>query len=117
VVNFWATWCKPCIKEMPDLIKIHEKFKDGKFRMILVSMDFDTHLESKVIPFVKEYNIDTEVILLNDNKQHQWIDKVDKKWSGAIPVTLIYNKDLYFFREGEISFDELNEIITKNLIK
>jgi len=117
VVNFWATWCKPCVKEMPDLIEAYEKYKDEKFRMILVSMDFDTHLESKVVPFVQEYNIDADVILLNDSKQHQWIDKVDEKWSGAIPVTLVYNRNFYFFREGEIGFDELNEIITKNLIK
>jgi thiol-disulfide isomerase/thioredoxin len=117
VVNFWATWCKPCVKEMPGLLKAHQKFHEEKFRMILVSMDFDTQLESKVLPFVKEHNIDTDVILLNDNKQHQWIDKVDKNWSGAIPITLIYNKEFYFFREGEINFDELNEMITKNLIK
>ena len=115
VINFWATWCKPCVKEMPDLMKANEKFKDEKFKMILVSMDFDTHLNTKVVPFINEQNIDADVILLNDSKQHQWIDKVNKEWSGAIPITIIFNEEFYFFREGEITYSELNELITKNI--
>lgn len=115
VINFWATWCKPCVKEMPDLLKADQKFKNEKFKLILVSLDFDIHLESKVLPFINKYDIESEVILLNDNKQHLWIDKVNKDWSGSIPITIIFNEDFYFFREGEITFDELNELITKNL--
>lgn len=115
VINFWATWCKPCVKEMPDLLKADQKFKNEKFKLILVSLDFDIHLESKVLPFINKYDIESEVILLNDNKQHLWIDKVNKDWSGAIPITIVFNEDFYFFREGEITFDELNELITKNL--
>jgi len=117
VINFWATWCKPCVKEMPDLMKANQKFKDQKFKMILVSMDFDTYLHTKVIPFINEQNIETDVILLNDSKQHEWIEKVNSAWSGAIPITILFNKDFYFFREGEITFEELNELITKNLIQ
>jgi thiol-disulfide isomerase/thioredoxin len=117
VINFWATWCKPCVKEIPDLMKANQNFKDQKFKMILVSMDFDTHLRTKVIPFINEQNIDTDVILLNDSKQHEWIEKVNNRWSGAIPITILFNKDFYFFREGEITFEELNEIITKNIIQ
>ncbi len=117
VVNFWATWCKPCVEEMPGLIQAHEKFKDEKFKLILVSLDFDTHLHSKVIPFIQEYKIESEVILLNDSKQNEWIEKVNKEWSGAIPITIVFNKDFYFFTEGEITFNTLNEIITKNMIQ
>lgn len=117
VINFWATWCKPCVKEIPDLMKVNQKFKDQKFKMILVSMDFDTHLQTKVIPFINEQNIDADVILLNDSKQHEWIEKVNSKWSGAIPITILFNKDFYFFREGEIAFEELNGQIIKNLIQ
>jgi len=115
LINFWATWCKPCVKEIPDLMKINQKFKNGKFKMILVSLDFDIHLQTKVIPFITEQKIDADVILLNDNKQHEWINKVNEQWTGAIPITIIHNKKFYFFREGEITFDELNELITKNI--
>jgi len=117
VINFWATWCKPCVKEMPGLLEANEKFKDEKFKMILVSLDFETHMESKVKPFIRERNIDPEVVLLTDTKQHYWIDRVNPEWGGSIPMTIIFNKGFYFFREGSMNIEELNEIINKNIKK
>lgn len=116
VLNFWATWCKPCVEEMPYFIELNKKFNDSKFKMVLVNLDFKTQLETRVKPFIQNNSIDAKVIMLADSKQHRWIDKVNTDWSGSIPITIIYNKDFYFFREGSINFDELNEIITKNLI-
>lgn len=115
VINFWATWCMPCVKEMPEFMEINEKFKNEKFKMILVSLDFESQLESKVKPFIKDKNIGAEVVLLADSKQHKWIDKVNENWGGSIPATIIYNKDFYLFKEETLTFDELNEIITKNI--
>lgn len=117
VINFWATWCKPCVKEIPDFLEINKKFKQQKFKMILVSLDFETQLNTKVKPYIKKNNVDAEVVLLTDPKQHNWIDKVNTDWSGSIPMTIIYNKNFYLFKEGSLSFEELNEIITKNIIK
>jgi thiol-disulfide isomerase/thioredoxin len=117
VVNFWATWCKPCVKELPEFQEINKKFMGEKFRMILVSLDFESQVDSKVKPFIKERDIKAEVVVLADSKQHQWIDKVDPDWSGSIPITLVYNKDFRFFKEGTVTFEELNELITKNLIQ
>jgi len=114
-INFWATWCKPCVKELPEFEEINQHFKNSKFKMILVSLDFDSQLDSKVRPFVKNQNLQSQVVLLADTKQNDWIDKVNTEWSGSIPVTVIYNKDFYFFKEGSMSYDELNEIITKNI--
>jgi hypothetical protein len=85
--------------------------------MILVSLDFETQVESKVIPFIKERNIEAEVVVLADSKQHQWIDKVHPDWSGSIPITLIHNKDFAYFKEGTLTYEELNELITNNIIK
>ena len=117
VINFWATWCKPCLKELPDFLDVNERYKDEKFMMILVSLDFDTHLETKVKPFVKERSIDAKVVLLADTKQNQWINKVNTEWSGSIPITIIFNKDYYFFREGIMNIEELNDIIIHNIKK
>lgn len=115
VISFWATWCKPCVKELPGFEKINRLYKDKKFKMILVSLDFETQLDSTVKPFLKEKNIQAEVVLLADTKQNYWIDQVNKDWSGSIPVSIIYNNDFYFFKEGSMTFDELNEIIIKNI--
>ena len=117
VINFWATWCKPCIEEMPGFIQLDEKFRDKKFKLILTSLDFEKQLNSKVKPFIEENDIKAKVVLLADSKAHEWIDKVDKEWSGSIPITIIYNKDFYFFKEGMLSYNELDEIITNNLKK
>jgi thiol-disulfide isomerase/thioredoxin len=115
VVNFWATWCKPCIEELPEFQALNKKYKEQKFKMILVSLDFEKQLDSKVKPFIEEKGIEAEVVLLADSKQHLWIDQVNKEWSGSIPVTLIYNKDFNFFKEGSMTFEELNELITNNI--
>ena len=85
--------------------------------MILVSLDFESQIDPKVKPFVKDRNIGAEVVLLADSKQHQWIDRVDVNWGGSIPATVIYNKDFYIFREETMTFDQLNEIMLKNIIE
>jgi len=115
VVNFWATWCKPCVEELPAFEEINKKYGGQKFKMILVSLDFESQLESRVRPFLNENNITAKVVMLTDSKTNVWIDKVNEKWTGSIPVTIIYNNDFYYFREDSFTFDELNEIITKNI--
>ncbi len=117
VINFWATWCIPCVKELPEFEKVNLKFQSQKFKMILVSLDFKNQVENTVIPFLKENKIQSEVVLLSDPNANSWINKVNKDWTGSIPVTIIYNKNFYFFREGTMNFNEINQIITKNLIK
>jgi len=115
VINFWATWCAPCVKELPDFEKINAQFSAQKFRMILVSLDFKRSLETRLIPFVREKNLKAEVIMLHEPDANSWIDKVDPKWTGAIPATLIYNKDFRDFLEGSYTYDELYNIIINNL--
>jgi len=115
LVNFWATWCAPCIKELPAIQQVEEKYKNEKFKVLLVSLDFERDLTGRLEPFLKSKNITSKVFLLNDPNQNKWIDKVDPKWSGDIPFTLIYNKQ---FRESfshPFTFDELNLIINQKL--
>ena len=89
VVNFWATWCKPCIQELPYFQSLEKKFTDKKLKVLLVSLDFRMQLESQVIPFVKNKKIKQEVVLLADADANRWISNVDSGWDGAIPVTLL----------------------------
>ncbi|WP_303311637.1 TlpA disulfide reductase family protein [Hymenobacter sp. BT730] len=91
VVNFWATWCAPCVKELPYFDQVNTTYAKQKVKVLLVSMDYASQLEKKVTPFVQKRNLKSEVVLLNETDPNSWIDKVDPKWSGALPFTLIFN--------------------------
>ncbi len=107
VINFWATWCKPCIKELPAFERLASDYSDKKVKLLLVSLDFPDKLESQVIPFIKKNNIQSEVVLLDDSDANSWIPKVSPQWSGAIPATVIYKKDIRKFYEQSFTFEEL----------
>ncbi len=111
VINFWATWCKPCVKELPYFEQIQAQYKNKNVEVILVSLDDIKKLNNKVIPFVKEKNLQSTVILLDDADYNSWIDKVSPQWSGAIPVTLFYNKNKREFYEQEFDYQELEHIV------
>ena len=91
VVNFWATWCGPCVKELPNFEQLRVTNASKKVKVLLVSLDYASQLDKKVKPFVKQRNLKSEVLLLNEPDPNEWIDKVDAKWSGALPFTLIFN--------------------------
>jgi thiol-disulfide isomerase/thioredoxin len=107
VINFWATWCVPCVKELPYFEKLNQKYKSGKFKMILVSLDFPKMIESRVIPFIINKNLQAEVVVLNDPDANTWIEKVAKEWSGAIPATIIYKNDKRKFYEQSFTEEDL----------
>ena len=87
VINFWATWCAPCIKELPLLEKLNAQ-EDLKAKITLINLDYADKLD-KVNAFIKKKNIRSDVLLLDEIDYNSWIDKVDKTWTGAIPATLI----------------------------
>jgi len=113
VVNFWATWCVPCVEELPNFEKLNATYKDKKVKVILVSIDFPKMAESKLLPFIKEHNLKSEIIHLNDPDANSWINKVDSTWSGAIPATVIYKKDKRNFYEKSFTFEELETEVKK----
>lgn len=107
VINFWATWCKPCIEELPYFEKIGSQYEEDNVEVILVSLDMPRMWESRLVPYVKENKIKSKVLVLDDPKQNTWIPKVDADWSGGIPATMIYNKDKRIFYEQSFTYDEL----------
>lgn len=107
VVNFWATWCAPCIKELPHFEKLNAEHKAEKLAVLLVSVDFKSKLKSAVIPFVKRKNMKSEVFLLNESSPQEYIDRIDKSWSGSIPATLFIKGDKRTFIESEFTYEQL----------
>ena len=111
IINFWATWCKPCVKELPLFIDLSKSNPD--ISISLVSLDFVQDLESKVYPFLDKKNIDLRVLLIDELDYNLWIDMVDPSWSGAIPATLIINPETGHrkFIEKELENNDLVDVI------
>lgn len=115
VVNFWATWCKPCIEELPSFQQLTKLPLGVPVKLILVSLDSPKDLQAKVVPFVERRAFDAEIYLLNEAKPNTWIDKIDSSWSGAIPATILFKGEKREFFEQEFSFVELQSTIKQFL--
>jgi thiol-disulfide isomerase/thioredoxin len=114
VINFWATWCAPCIKEIPYFEKLNTDDKNAE--VILVSMDHDLDPNTdKVNRFVTRKKIKSRVLVLTESDPNSWIDKIDKRWSGALPATLVVNSKTgkREFTQGELGEGELEKLIAK----
>jgi thiol-disulfide isomerase/thioredoxin len=115
VVNYWATWCKPCVAELPYFVEAANKFAKQKVKVVFVSLNAPREMET-VKKFVTKKNIEQDVLLLDAGNPNIWVDKVDPSWSGSIPATVIYKKkEKVFFREGEFTQTELDSVINLKL--
>lgn len=110
VINFWATWCAPCVEELPAFEKLQANYEDD-IEVTLVSLDDVEKLKTKVNPFLTKENILSTVYLLDDPYAAEWIPMVDAHWDGAIPVTLIKSKDKSRFYNTEFTYDELEKAL------
>ena len=112
VINFWATWCAPCIKELPLFQQLHEQRPD--VRVTLVSMDLDLDPDpEKVYKFIARKKISAEVVILDEQNPNEWIDQIEKEWSGALPATIVINSRTgkKKFIERELHDGELEKLI------
>ena len=114
VINFWATWCAPCIKELPLFEKLNLNRKDVHVRLVSMDLDLDPDVE-KVRKFVVRKKIQSEVLILDETNPNQWIDKLEKSWSGALPATLFVNNKTgkRKFVEKELHEGDLEKLIAE----
>ena len=111
VVNFWATFCKPCIAEIPGFIKIVKKYEGQKVKLLLVSLDLPADYPNKILAFVKKNNYASSIVWLNETNADHFCPMIDKSWSGAIPATIIVNTKTGYrkFFEAELSQEEFEK--------
>jgi len=113
VINFWATWCPPCVKELPHFQKVAREFNRDEVSFLLVSVDFPSQIESHLRPFLKRNNVALDVAIMMETDQNEWINKVDPSWQGNIPVTLMFNNTnkTRKFHPGDLDEAELRNMI------
>lgn len=89
IINFWATWCVPCVKELPEFNKLTERYKGKPVKVLLVSLDFKNSYPAKLQAYIEKKKLLPDVIWFNETNANKFIPKIDDRWSGAIPATLI----------------------------
>ncbi len=115
IVNFWATWCGPCVQELPYFEEVNKTYANSKVKIVLVSLDSKRKLQDQVLPFVKKRNLQSTLLLLDAGNPNDWIDRIDPKWSGSIPATIFVNGQNRWFMESAFTKEELKETIDKFL--
>ncbi len=91
VVNFWATWCGPCVKEMPYFKALNKEYQDKPVKFILISLDAQAN-QSLVQKFIQKKNLNIETHLLAAGDPNVWINALEPSWQGSIPATFLYYK-------------------------
>ena len=116
VINFWATWCAPCVKELPLFEKLAQERQDVKVTLVSMDLDLDPNPE-KVYRFIARKKLQSEVLILDEKDPNSYIDQIDKRWTGALPATIIINNKTgqRKFVGRELHEGELEKLIAETL--
>jgi len=91
IVNFWATWCIPCVGELPEFAKLHDHYRGKPVKIIMVSCNLETEYPGKLQAYVREKDMKQEVVWLSDTDIDHFRPVIDERWSGQIPSTIIFD--------------------------
>ncbi len=117
VINFWATWCIPCVKELPAFDTLQTKYQGKPVKVLLVSFDFKESYPQKIMGFINKKKVKPEVVWFNETDANRFIPKIENSWSGSLPATLVIqpSKNFRSFTEGIITTGKLSDIVDKQL--
>lgn len=115
IVNFWATYCVPCIEEIPYFIELVKKFKKDSIDLVLVSMDFEEMYPDKIRKFADKRKFNASIAWLDETNADYFCPRIDSSWSGVMPATLFVNNKTGFrsFYEEQIPKEKLEAEIKK----
>lgn len=117
VVNFMATWCKPCMEELPIFEQAAKESAGKKFKLVYISLDAVSDLDKRLNPLLLRKKILNTTYLLDEPDYNSWIDKIEPTWDGAIPVTFVFNneKKTRKFIKTATTYQELSTSIQEQL--
>jgi len=117
VINFWATYCKPCVAEIPYFQEEVKKQKANGIQLILVSLDLKSYYPQKIRSFAASRKFTAPILWLNETDADYFCPKVDPKWSGVLPATLFINNKTGYrkFYEDALSRETLKKEIMATL--
>ena len=90
-LNLWATWCKPCVEEFSDIIKLHGAYRDSFVDIAAISVDYPDEVNSKILPLIDSLGVSFTVYVADVKKQEDLINALNPAWSGAVPATFIFD--------------------------
>jgi len=117
VVNFWATYCGPCLKEIPYFLEVVKQYEKNGVKLLLVSLDFKESFPDKISSFADKRKFTSPIVWLDETNADYFCPKVDSKWSGVMPATLFINnkKGYRSFFEEEMSKGKFETELKKML--
>lgn len=118
IINFWATWCAPCVAELPEFDAIKKRYATQPVKVLLVSLDFKEDYPYKLARFIERKRLTPEVVWLSETNPNVFIPKIETSWQGSIPATVIVHpgKGYKQFIEGSISERQISKIADKVLL-
>lgn len=119
IINFWATFCIPCIEEMPELMKVAKQYENQKVKLYFVSLDFKENYPGKLKSFVAKRKWKSNFIWLNETNADYFCPFIDSSWTGSLPATIVYNYSTGFkhFWEQKITASQLEAVLEKAVTK
>lgn len=114
IINFWATWCVPCVNELPAFDTLQSKYKNKAVKVLLVSFDFKESYPNHVAAFIKKKKLSPEVVWFSETNANEFIPKIESQWSGALPATLVLGHNNFrWFHEGTVNTKQVSEVVDK----
>ena len=93
LVNLWATWCAPCLREIPELLELREKYHDRDFRLIAVAMDDLADLQTHVVPFRDRHFPEWQSWQSAEPEMDRFVSVIDRAWNDVLPTSYLIDRE------------------------